>query len=409
MSPTFSSHFFTGNRQRLRQSVGEQAFPIVLTANGLLQRGGDSTFLFAQDASFWYLTGVEEPDITLVMEAGNEYLIVPSRDESRMAFDGVVDAQSISQRSGIATVLEEEEGWQRLTAILKVRKAASTVTAPPAYIERYGMYTNPARARLAERLQELRPSLQLTDIATELVLLRMVKRPEEIAAIRKAIAITTDTLQEITANVDTYHYEYELEADLTRGFRRRGGQGHAFEPIVAAGARACVLHNVANNGALTEEELLVLDVGAEYSHYAADITRTYAYGSATQRQRDVHAAVVRVQSYGFSLLQPGMTLKEFESRIVARMADELAALKLIKKGDVGAVRTYYPHATSHFLGLNVHDVGDYDKPLEPGNVLTVEPGIYIAAEGIGVRIEDDVLITESGIEILSDALPRHLG
>jgi Xaa-Pro aminopeptidase len=206
-----------------------------------------------------------------------------------------------------------------------------------------------------------------------------------------------------------YAQEYEIEADLTRGFRRRGAMGHAFEPIVAGGERACTLHNVANNGQLSSDELLLLDVGAEVRHYAADITRTYSIGTPSRRQQAVFDAVLEVQQFAFSLLKPGALLKENEQQIEQFMGEKLRELGLIKNIEHDEVRKFYPHSTSHFLGLNVHDIGDYSRPLEPGMVLTVEPGMYIPDEKIGVRIEDDVLITDDGYEILTDRLPRSLG
>jgi Xaa-Pro aminopeptidase len=187
------------------------------------------------------------------------------------------------------------------------------------------------------------------------------------------------------------------------------GSGHAFEPIVAGGPRACTLHNVANSGKLSADELVLMDVGAEIEHYAADITRTISLnGSPSRRQQAVHAAVLEVQEFALGLLKPGILLKEYEQQIEHFMGEKLRELGLIKIITHDGVRAYYPHATSHFLGLNVHDVGEYDRPLEPGVVMTVEPGIYIASEGIGVRIEDDVLVTPKGPKILSSKLPRDL-
>src|SRR5207249_1904686 len=151
-----------------------------------------------------------------------------------------------------------------------------------------------------------------------------------------------------------------------------------------------------------------VDIGAEVEHYASDITRTHSIGTPSRRQRAVHEAVLEVQKYGFSLLRPGVLMREYEESIEHFMGEKLRELGLIKTITHENVRTFYPHATSHFLGLNVHDIGDYDRPLEPGVVLTVEPGIYIAEEGIGIRIEDDVLITETGIKVLSDKLSRDL-
>lgn len=410
MESRFSSDFFAGNRARLRELFTGRA-PIVVTANGLLQRGGDSTFPFAQDANFWYLTGIDEPDIVLVMDKDREYLIVPPRDVSRQAFDGAVDDRALSRRSGIDQIVEEKEGWKLLKSRLKRVKHVATIAPAPAYIERQGFYVNPARGRLTGRLRECNPKAELLDLTLHLVRMRMVKQAPELAALQAAIDITIDTIRDVTkpAKLTKYSFEYELEADLTRGFRRRGASGHAFEPIIAGGARAVTLHNVANQGAFASDELAVLDVGAEVEHYAADITRTFALGkAASRRQLAVHAAVLEVQQFAFGLLKPGVELKEYEQAVEHYMGEKLRELGLIKTIDHASVRRYFPHATSHFLGLNVHDVGDYGLPLAAGMVLTVEPGIYIAEEAIGIRIEDDVLVTDSGIDILSDKLNRLL-
>jgi Xaa-Pro aminopeptidase len=238
----------------------------------------------------------------------------------------------------------------------------------------------------------------------------MIKQAAELEAIQLAIDITAAGIKEATkaSKLKNYAYEYELEAELTRNFRMRGS-GHAFEPIVAGGPRACTLHNVANSGKLSADELVLMDVGAEIEHYAADITRTISLnGSPSRRQQAVHAAVLEVQEFALGLLKPGILLKEYEQQIEHFMGEKLRELGLIKIITHDGVRAYYPHATSHFLGLNVHDVGEYDRPLEPGVVMTVEPGIYIASEGIGVRIEDDVLVTPKGPKILSSKLPRDL-
>lgn len=405
----FNSDFFAGNRMRLRQLFTGKA-PIVLSANGLLQRGGDSTYPFQQDATFWYLTGIDEPDVVLVCDHDKEYLIVPERDASRTTFDGAVDDAELMRKSGITTIVAGESGWKQLNARLKKVKHVATLPAAPAYVERYGMYANPARRRLIRTMKEANSALELLDLSQHIALMRMVKQPVELAAIRAAVNITGDTLKTAlrAAKRPKYSYEYEVEAELTRGFRMNGGRGHAFEPIVASGARACTLHNVANNGALAADELLLCDVGAEYNHYAADITRTVALSNPTRRQEAVYAAVVQVQEYAKSLLKPGTLLHEYEKQVEQYMGEKLRELGLIKSIESEAVRVFYPHATSHFMGLNVHDVGDYDRPLEPGVVLTVEPGIYIAKEAIGIRIEDDGLITENGLEILSAHLPRTL-
>lgn len=409
MESQFTSEFFSHNRQRLKELFTGTA-PIVITANGLLQRGADSTYAFSQDANFWYLTGIDEPDIILVMDRDKEYLIVPRRSASRQAFDGAVDSEELTHKSGVQTVYDDEAGWELLAGRLQRVKHVATLPAPLPYVEQYGMYTNPARAALKVRLKEQNEQIEFLDLHAHLIHMRMIKQEPELAAIQAAIDITIATMKEVTrpAKLGGYTHEYQLEAELTRGFRRRGSHGHAFEPIVASGARACTLHNVANNGTLASDELVLLDVGAESEHYAADITRTYSLSAPSRRQEAIHAAVLDVQAYAFSLLKPGILMRDYEQQIEHYMGEKLRELGLIKTITHDDVRRFYPHATSHFLGLNVHDVGDYERPLEAGMVLTVEPGIYVAEESIGVRIEDDVLITDKGIKILTRKLPREL-
>lgn len=409
MESRFTSEFFVGNRKRLRELFTGTA-PIILTANGLMQRGGDTTYDFAQDASFWYLTGINEPDMILVMDRDSEYLILPERGSRRDTFDGKLDTTHLSRTADIQTIYEHEEGWKRLETRLKKVKHAATLAIPPAYIELYGLYTNPARAALSTQLKSSNPALELLDLSPHLTRLRMIKQPAELEAIQAAINVTIATFKEVTkpARLRRYKAEYELEAAITEGFRRRGADGHAFSPIVAGGERAVTLHNVANNAPLVADELIVIDIGAEVEHYAADITRTIGLSSVSRRQRTVHEAVEEVQRYAFSLLKPGVLLRDYEHQIEQMMGEKLRELGLIKTITTDNVRSYFPHATSHFVGLNVHDVGDYNRPLEPGVVITVEPGIYIPEEGIGVRIEDDVLITPKGIRILSNKLSPEL-
>jgi Xaa-Pro aminopeptidase len=405
----FTSEFFAANRQHLRELFTGTA-PIVITANGLLQRLGDSTYSFAQDANFWYLTGIEEPDVVLVMDREREYLIVPRRSASRETFDGAVANEALSSRSGIKDILDDDAGWELLGGRSKKVRHVATVVAPPMYIEAYGLYTNPARAALRERLMLYNGDLELLDLSPHLTRLRMIKQPSELQAIEAAIAITSDSIKAAMqpAKVRKAAYEYEIEAELGYGFRKRGAAGHAFDPIVASGARACTLHNVANAGALAADELLLMDVGAEVEHYAADITRTYSLGQPARRQKAVHQAVLDTQRYAFSLLKPGVQIRDYEELVEQFLGEKLRELNLIKSISHESVRRYCPHAISHFLGLNVHDVGDYERPLEPGMVLTVEPGIYIPDEAIGIRIEDDVLITETGIRNLSNKLSREI-
>lgn len=407
----FTSEFFSGNRERLRQLFTGTA-PIVLTAYGAMQKGSDEAFPFHQDSSFWYMTGIEEPGVVLVMDKGREYLIVPTRDAVIEKFDGSIDVDALTRRSGIKDVYHEKEGWKQLEARLRRVQHVATLAASPAYNDYLGMFTNPARRRLISRLKQMNPELELLDLRQHLARMRMVKQPVELEALQWAIDTTIDGLKEVMrpAQRAKYAYEYEVEADLSRAFRRRGAAGHGFAPIVAGGINACTLHHVRNESSLASDELTVIDVGAIAGGYVADITRTISLNSKpSRRQEQVHQAVADAQDYAYSLLKPGVLLHDYESQMETFVGEKLRELGLIKSITHDTVRdSFFPHATSHFLGLDAHDAGDYDEPLKPNVVITVEPGIYIRDEAIGVRIEDDVLITEDGCRVLSRRLPRDL-
>lgn len=408
MTELFTPGFFIDNRARLRKLFGSTA-PIVITANGQLQRSADTMYPFQQDTNFWYLTGIDDPDIILVIDQDVEYLILPKRSEYQNIFDGQINTAALSERSGITQIKDYKDGWRQLGNRLRRVKQVATIAPPPQYIDVYGMYTNPARWVLRRSLLQKNDTLELIDLREYLIKMRMAKQQPEIEAIKRAIAVTTQGLNEVIGaeNLKKYTYEYEVEADLTRAFRHQGSS-HAFEPIIASGKRACTLHNIGSEGVLSSDELLLFDIGAEYQGYAADISRTVAIGEPTKRQRQVHQAVRDVQEYAFSLLKPGVLLLEYEKQVEHFMGEKLRELGLVKSITTEAVRAFYPHAASHHLGLDVHDVDDRHSPLAENMVITVEPGIYISEEKIGVRIEDDVRITADGIEILSESLPSKL-
>lgn len=403
MKSAFTSEFFRGNRQRLKTLFSGTA-PIIVTANGLLQRNGDNTFRFRQDSSFWYLTGLDIADVILVMDKGKEYIIVPDREDFHRVFDGPILEEEIKSRSGIETVLSEKEGWKRLRTRLKSAKHIATLAPPAAYMEFYSFYTNPARAALIQKIRDISPEIELLDLRQHLAVMRMVKQAAELQTIKKAIGVTLDTLEKIRKNLPKYAYEYEIEAALGEGFRRGGATGQAFHPIVAGNKNACIIHYTANKDSLDGARFVLLDVGAELENYAADVAATYWLTTRSKRETQVYEAVLQAQAYAFSLLKPGVLIKEYEKQMEQFMGEKLRELGLIKTIERQTVRQYFPHATSHHLGLDAHDIADYERPLEPGMILAVEPGIYIPAETIGVRIEHNVLITAKGIEMLSTGL-----
>lgn len=406
----FSSEFFANNRKMLRQRL-QSNMPIVVTANGSMQRAADEPYKFVQDSNFWYLTGLSTPDLLLVMLEQDTFLIAPELSQERQVFDGSHDVTGFRQCSGISTILNEKEGWQRLKEAVQASSHVATLESLPPFLARHRIYALPYRRRLISRLKRLGNDIEMHDIRELLASLRCTKQTAELTALQHAIDITSDTLNEV-ANSDVFQsatFEYQLEAAISYGFRYRGADGHAFEPIVGAGRHSTTLHHVNNDGPIAVGDMIVLDVGASVEHYAADISRTVSQKPFTDRQRTVFDAVREVQQAALELLRPGTMMAEYEQAVAKEMGKQLRALGLITGDQPDAIRRYFPHATSHFLGLDTHDVGDYRQPLAENMVLTCEPGIYIPEENIGVRIEDDVLLTKKGNTVLSAACPVDLG
>jgi Xaa-Pro aminopeptidase len=277
----------------------------------------------------------------------------------------------------------------------------------PPYADHYDFMLNPAPKKLFEQLARTFNSVQ--DCRKTLAKLRAIKQPAEITRIKKAIKLTAEAFEHVKSLADAAQYEYEIEAEFSYFFRSRGASGHAYDPIVAGGKNACTLHYIENNARLKPRELLLLDIGARVDGYAADITRTYSIGEPTKRQIEVHAAVAAAQSEIIRLLKSGLPVEQYQNDVDKIMSRALKDLGLLRgQGDESTYRTYFPHAVSHGLGVDVHDSLGGPRTLQPGMVLTVEPGIYIPEEKIGVRIEDDILITEKGASNLSARLSTDL-
>jgi len=374
-------HLAISRREKLAQ---DSTGLIVLSANIAIQRANDVPYPYRQDSSFWYYTGLNEPGLVLVVADGQEYLILPQKTEIERIFDGETDVPKLQKTSDIQRIYDYKSGWDLLKTQIKKYKKVHTIVPKP----QLGMANNPAQVNLITKIKRLCPGIEIHDITKQVARQRMVKTADEIELIQKAINVTKN--------------EAEIARDLHIGYLKRGASGHAFEPIVAGGKNACTIHYVENNANLTKGNLLLIDTGAEYQNYAADISRTIPIGKPTPRQMDVIEAVTEVSTYAKTLMKPGALMKDIEKQVETKMGQALIALGLITKNEPKMVRKYYPHAVSHHLGLDVHDLADYSVPLAENMVITVEPGIYIIEEGIGVRIEDDVLITKDGNKILSD-------
>lgn len=393
-----NSQFFEENRKKLSNSV-ENHF-IILAANSMLQSSADVAYSFRQDSNFWYLTGIDEPDLVLIIdtEKGEPTLLLPEQNEYQKEWEGENKESELRRLSGI-TKFDSIGSLKKRLQNARRRKLKIGYQKPlEEIVQPFGFYSNPARRKLETVVKKVVTEPQ--DIRTHIAKLRQVKQTEEVEAIQTAVNATAVTLKKVKQRIDSFETEKDLERAISAGFFANGTDGHAYEPIVASGKNAAIIHYQKNNAAINKNELLLLDVGALYNKYAADISRTWAVGRPSQRHVDVFSAVLATHNQALALLKPGMTIREFHNKV------EVIAAKENKKIGVHVER--YPHLISHYLGLDVHDAGDYDAPLEDGVVLTVEPGIYLAREGIGVRIEDNVLITKNGIHILSESIPKEL-
>jgi Xaa-Pro aminopeptidase len=399
------SSFFRANRAallaRLQEHTKAEAGVVVLAAYTAVQQSHDAAAPFVQEANFWYLTGIEEPGWRLIIDASTQksWLSAPTKSDVHTLFDGGISAQQAQAVSGVDEVLQWAEAEALVAELASHTLTVATLgTEPGAEYYDFTLNNGPLEL-LANVTQQFKTTY---DCRRDLAQLRAIKQPEEIAEIRAAVAVTIEAFEMVKSKIHTYSHEYQVEADFSHHFRWFGAPGHAYEPIVAFGAHACTLHYNQNNASLTQGGFLLLDVGARRNGYAADITRTYAVGVVSERHQAVHAAVQTAHYKIISLLKPGLNVRTYHQEVDEIMKSALQSLGLLKTPD--DYRKYFPHAISHGLGLDVHDSLGAPKEFAEGMVLTVEPGIYIPEENIGVRIEDDILITRSGYENLSAGL-----
>lgn len=374
----------------------------IFTAYTALQKSHDTAHTFMQESNFWWLTGIEEPDWQLIIDGSKQksWLVAPDIGEIHRIFDGGLSPAQAKKISGVDEVIDAKEGKALVDSIIK-NATIYTLGADP-HAKYYSFLQNPMPQKLHKNLkknfQNVKDSRQI------LAKLRAIKQPQELKSIRAAVELTKQAFMQVKQNIDSYAYEYQIEATFDYAFKNQGAQ-HAYDPIIASGKNAVTLHYSSNNSAL-KPGLVLLDVGARVGGYAADITRTYAVKKATKRQHQVHQAVKNAHQQIVQLLRPGLSVKDYHEQVDAIMKQAIKSLGL--NSDEKSYRKYFPHAISHGLGIDVHDSLGRPNILEPGMVLTVEPGIYIPEEGIGVRLEDDILIVKNGYENLSHDLPLDI-
>jgi Xaa-Pro aminopeptidase len=403
---SLDASFFTANRERTMEKL--QGGLLVVAGYTGMQRSNDTEFRFEQEGNFWWLSGVEFPDWWLIIDAkrGKSWLVEPDIDEMHRLFSQSLPVEQAKETSGITDVLSRDKAMSMLRTAAKSHQLVYTVGLP-AYHDHFTFTLNPSAREMQERLERIFTKVQ--DFRLELARMRAIKQPIEIEMMQAAIDLTIITLQTIKKKLPIYKYEYEIEAELSYAFRATGGSGHAFDPIVASGGNATVAHYFTNDSPLKKGTLVMMDVGAKLGGYPADVTRTYAIGKPTKRQAAVHQAVQSAQAQIIAMLKPGLSIEEYYKRTDHIVKKEMIDLKLITSMDDDALyRRYFPYSISHGVGVDVHDALGRPREFQPGMVLTVEPGIHIGDEKIGVRIEDEILITETGHRNLSSKLSTDL-
>ena len=378
---------------------------IILTAYASLQRAHDMAHPFTQESNFWYLCGIDEPDWKLVIDGArnHSWLVAPEISEVHRTFDGGLSDGEAKAISGVDEVIAADDYFDLLRRLSRTHKLVYTV-GQSSYAEYYNFELNPAIERNKQMLSRHFATVQ--DCQKELAGLRAIKQPQELTSLNKAVEISVAAFEAIRLGMAEYKNEFEIEADFAHRIRRAGASGCAYDSIVAAGRNACTLHYSTNSSKLGARQLVLMDMGAQYGGYAADITRTYAKGEPTKRQRQVHAAVESAHHRIIDLIGPMVTVESYQKEVDAIMAEALESIGL--PHDTDGVRRYFPHAISHGLGIDVHDSLGGPKYFQENMVLTVEPGIYIPEESIGVRIEDDILVTANGRKNLSASLSTGL-
>lgn len=413
-------------RQTLAANLPVGAIAIIPAADEV-SRNGDAHYPFRQDSDFYYLTGFNEPEAVLIILAGENsqsYLFNRPRDPAkeqwtgkRLGQDGALD------ELGIDSAYPIDSFSQRLPDFLENK--SSIYYSIGRYPHRYEQVLSALLQVKGKIRRGVQAPEAVHDLEPLLSEMRLFKSEAEIALMRRAAEISIAGHKRAIRTCMSLGHEYQLEAELLYEFFSGGCRAVAYEPIVGSGANACVLHYNANNQPLKKGELVLIDAGAEFANYAADITRTFPVnGHFNNEQRAIYELVLKAQKAGISCVKPGVAWNKVQETMVRILTEGLLELGILQ-GQVDklladeAYKPFYMHTSGHWLGLDVHDVGRYKidgewRKLEPGMVLTVEPGLYISAGmpgvdkrwwNIGVRIEDDILVTVGGHENLTAALP----
>jgi Xaa-Pro aminopeptidase len=407
---------FTNNRKNFVSRIKSNSIA-VFYANDEFPRSGDQSFIFKQNPDFFYLTGIDQEQSILVLypECPNsqyrEVLFLRQTNEHIAIWEGhKYTKEEARQASGIENIFWLTDFEAIFHSIVNY---ADNIYINTNENDRFSFSVPYRDLRMLDELRVKYPLHHYERAAPIMRDLRAVKSDVEIELTKKACGITRDAFIRVLKFVKPGVAEYEIEAEIIHEFIRQRATGHAYSPIIGSGKNAVVLHYIDNNQVCKEGEVILLDFGAEYANYNADMTRSIPVsGRFTPRQRDVYNAVLRVMRAATEMIVAGAVWNEYHEEVGKVMTGELISLGLLDKHDVEkqdpkmpVYKKYFMHGTSHHLGLDVHDFASRYKPFESGNILTCEPGIYIQAEGLGIRLENNILITKNGNTDLMADIP----
>ncbi len=407
---------FTKNRKKLVKRLAKNSV-VIIHANDIMPTNADGTLPFYQNSNLFYLTGVDQEETIFVMAPDfpdkrlKEMLFLRETSEEIAIWEGHKLTKTEGQSCSGITEVRWNDGFEKV--LQTIMAESETVYLYRNEHIRNANRVQTANDRFIQRCKDQYPLHKYERLAPIIYDLRSVKENEEIELLSEACRITEEGFRKILRFVEPGKWEYEVEAEYLHTFINRKSRGFAYTPIIAGGTNACVLHYIENNQQLHDGDLLLMDVGAEYGSYNADMTRTIPInGKFTQRQKDVYNAVLRVKNYATSLLTPGNRIPDYHKAVGEEMEKELVDLGLLSSEEIRdapeewpAYKKYFMHGTSHHLGLDVHDVASVYTDFKPGMVFTVEPGIYIPDENIGIRLEDNIVITEKGQDNLMASIP----
>ena len=413
---TLNKELFILNRANFIKQLKANSIAI-FNSNDEHPMNGDAYHNFKQNSDLFYLSGVDQEDTILViypdcvLEEFREALFIKRTSDAMVTWNGYkLSMEQAREVSGIKKIYWADEYEVKMRPIINY---ATNIYLSLNENDRSTISTPYKDLRFAQMMRDKYPLHEFERATPILHRLRSIKSSYELELMKIAVGISEKMFARILKFVRPGVWEYEIEAEVIHEYLSNRANGHSFSPIVASGGNSCILHYVDNNKQCKEGDILLLDSGADYANYASDMTRTIPVnGVYTTRQKQVYNAVLRTMLEAKKLLKPGVLLMEYQAQVGEITQKELVDLGLLTMDDIKkqdpkwpAYKRYFMHGTSHFLGIDVHDVGMRYEPMKPGMTFSCEPGIYIKEEGIGVRIENEILITENGCIDLMEHIP----